>query len=296
MSNFWSGWIIAISLLNIFGVLWLLWWTRKKPGADQPPEGEHSMGHSFDGIEELNNPLPKWWLNLFYIAIAFAFAYLFLFPGLGSYPGMLGWTSANQWEREVDIADNTYNRIFREMAESSVEELAGDPEVLKVGQRLFGNNCAVCHGSNARGSKGFPNLTDNDWLHGGEPETIIATITNGRNGNMPPMIDAIGGPEAARDVATYVLSLSGKKGSGNLATGKEKFVVCSACHGPDGKGNQALGAPNLTDNTWLYTGSEAGIVEAITKGRHGVMPSFAAKLSPEKIHVLAAYVYSLSKE
>ena len=295
MSTFWSVWIIAIVLFNILGCLWLLWWTRKKP-EDVIEEGDNTMGHAFDGIEEYNNPLPKWWLNLFYFTIAFALIYLALFPGFGSYPGIFDWTSKKQWEREVETANNTYNRIFRDYAESSIEELAANPEAVKVGQRLFGNNCAVCHGSDAKGSKGFPNLTDNDWLYGGTAEAIKTTITNGRKGNMPPMIAAIGGAEGAKDVATYVLSLSGKSGSGNAETGKAKFMVCGACHGIDGKGNQALGAPNLTDNVWLHgAGTEADVIDAITNGRGGVMPAFAEQLSPEKIHVVAAYVYSLSK-
>ncbi|MCG8671416.1 MAG: cytochrome-c oxidase, cbb3-type subunit III [Pseudomonadales bacterium] len=294
MSTFWSVWIIAITLFNIFGCLWLLWWTRKKP-EDVIEEGENTLGHEFDGIEEYNNPLPKWWLNLFYFTIAFSLIYLLLFPGYGSYPGVFGWTSANQWEREVETADNTYNRIFRDYAKSSIEELANNPEAVKVGQRLYGNNCSVCHGSDAKGSKGFPNLTDNDWLYGGTPEAIKTTLIKGRNGNMPPMIAAVGGEQGAKDVAAYVLSLSGQTGSGDAEAGKAKFMVCAACHGMDGKGNQAMGAPNLTDNIWLYGNSEEAIIEAIAKGRRGQMPAFEETLSPEKIHVISAYVYSLSQ-
>nr|PIE42015.1 MAG: cytochrome-c oxidase, cbb3-type subunit III [Gammaproteobacteria bacterium] len=231
---------------------------------------------------------------MFYITIAFALIYLLLFPGFGKFPGMFGWTSAGQWEREVETANNTYNRVFRDYAASSVEELAVNQEAIKVGQRLFGNNCAICHGSDAKGSKGFPNLTDTDWLYGGSADNIKTTITNGRNGAMPPMIGAIGGEQGAKDVAAYVLSLSGRQGSGNAEAGKAKFMVCGGCHGMDGKGNQAIGAPNLTDDTWLYGNTEAHIIEAISKGRGGVMPAFKEQLSPEKIHVIAAYVYSLS--
>lgn len=294
MSTFWSVWIIAITLFNILGCLWLLWWTRKRP-EDQIEEGDNTMGHSFDGIEEYNNPLPKWWLNLFYFTIAFALIYLILFPGFGSYPGVFGWTQEKQWEHEVEVADNTYNRIFRDYAESSIEELAQNPEAIKVGQRLFGNNCAVCHGSDAKGSKGFPNLTDNDWLYGGTPEAIKTTLTNGRNGNMPPMIAAVGGEQGAKDVAAYVLSLNGQKGSGDAEAGKAKFMVCGACHGQDGKGNQMMGAPNLTDDIWLHGSGEEAIIAAIKNGRQGQMPAFKDQLSPEKIHVLSAYVYSLSQ-
>lgn len=287
-----NGWIITIVLINLLGCLWLLWWTRKRPD-DHIAEGE-SMGHSFDGIEELNNPLPRWWLNLFYLTIAFSFIYLTLYPGWGDAKGLLGWTSHNQWDMEVEKANNRYDRIFKEYADTPIEELAKDPTAVRIGQRLFGNNCAVCHGSDARGNVGYPNLTDNDWLYGGTPDQIVATIVHGRNAMMP----AKGGlPMTEQDIvdmAAYVLSLSGRQGSGNAEAAKPKFAVCSACHGADAKGNQMLGGPNLTDNIWLYGGSEKTIIETLTNGRQGKMPAFKDTLSEEKIHVLAAYVYSLS--
>ena len=299
MTEFTHGWvniwIIVLTLTNILGCLWLLWWTRKKRDDDHPiPEGE-SMGHSFDGIEELNNPLPKWWLNLFYITIAFAFIYMFLYPSWGDAKGMLNWTAVNQWEMEVQKADNQYDRLFEEYAAVPIPELINNDEVMKTGQRLFSQNCAVCHGSNARGNLGFPNLTDNDWLYGGTPEKILETLQNGRAGLMPAHIDILGGEKAVTDVTAYVMSLSDRKGSGDVAAGKQKFAICAACHGADGKGNQLLGAPNLTDNIWLYGGSEVRIIETLVNGRNGVMPSFAHTLSPEKRHVVAAYVYSLSQ-
>ena len=293
MSNFWSGWITFIALFNIFGCLWLLWWTRRRHD-DDVAEGEE-LHHSFDGIVEYNNPLPRWWLMMFYGTIVFSFIYLALYPGLGSYKGALGWTSVNQWEHEMEKADNRFDRIFEDYAKISIEDLAKDPEAIKVGQRLFGNNCSLCHGSDAHGAVGFPNLTDTDWLYGGKADTIKATIANGRNGNMPTMAAAVGDETAIKDVAAHVLSLSGRKGSGDAATGKAKFALCAACHGQDGKGNQMLGAPNLTDNVWLYGGDEAAIIETINKGRSGAMPAFKNQLSEEKIHVLTAYVYSLSK-
>ncbi|MEZ5505836.1 MAG: cytochrome-c oxidase, cbb3-type subunit III [Gammaproteobacteria bacterium] len=287
-----NGWIITIVLINLLGCLWLLWWTRKRP-EDHIAEGE-SMGHSFDGIEELNNPLPRWWLNLFYLTIAFSFIYLTLYPGWGDAKGLLGWTSQNQWDMEVEKANNRYDRIFKDYADTPIEELAKDPTAVRIGQRLFGNNCAVCHGSDARGNVGYPNLTDNDWLYGGTPDQIVATIVHGRNAMMP----AKGGlPMTEQDIvdmAAYVLSLSGRQGSGNAEAAKPKFAVCSACHGADAKGNQMLGGPNLTDNIWLYGGSEKSIIETLTNGRQGKMPAFKDTLSEEKIHVLAAYVYSLS--
>ncbi len=293
MSNFWSGWITFIVFLNIFGCLWILWWTRRKHD-DDVAEGEE-LHHSFDGIVEYNNPLPQWWLMMFYATIVFAFIYLALYPGLGSYKGALGWTSVNQWEHEMKKADNRFDRIFEDYAKISIKDLAKDPEAIKVGQRLFGNNCSLCHGSDAHGAVGFPNLTDTDWLYGGNAKTIKTTITGGRTGNMPPMAAVVGDATAIKDVAAHVLSLSGRKGSGDAATGKTKFAPCAGCHGQDGKGNQAFGAPNLTDNVWLYGGDEATIITTINHGRSGAMPSFKDRLSEEKIHVLTAYVYSLSK-
>ncbi|AUM11437.1 cytochrome-c oxidase, cbb3-type subunit III [Ketobacter alkanivorans] len=288
-----NGWIITIVLINLLGCLWLLWWTRKRP--EDPIKDGESMGHSFDGIEELNNPLPHWWLNLFYITIIFAFIYLTLYPGWGDAKGVLGWTSVSQWETEVEKAENRYDRLFEEYAQIPMEQLATNDEVIKTGQRLFGNNCAICHGSDARGNKGYPNLTDSDWLYGGSPEKIKETLNNGRSGMMPALGAALG-EEGVKNVVAYVLSLSGRTGAGNAEAGKEKFnMMCAACHGPDAKGNHMLGAPNLTDNIWLYGGTEAIITETINGGRQGKMPVFKDKLTPAKIHVLAAYVYSLSK-
>jgi len=288
-----NGWIITIVLINLLGCLWLLWWTRKRP--EDPIKDGESMGHSFDGIEELNNPLPHWWLNLFYITIIFAFIYLTLYPGWGDAKGVLGWTSVSQWETEVEKAENRYDRLFEEYAQIPMEQLATNDEVIKTGQRLFGNNCAICHGSDARGNKGYPNLTDSDWLYGGSPEKIKETLNNGRSGMMPALGAALG-EEGVKNVVAYVLSLSGRTGAGNAEAGKEKFnMMCAACHGPDARGNHMLGAPNLTDDIWLYGGTEAIITETINGGRQGKMPVFKDKLTPEKIHVLAAYVYSLSK-
>jgi len=287
-----NGWIITMVLINLVGCLWLLWWTRKRP-EDHIAEGE-SMGHSFDGIEELNNPLPHWWLNLFYFTIAFSLIYLTLYPGWGDAKGLLGWTSQGQWELEVEKANNRYDRIFQEFAAVPVEELARNAEAVKVGQRLFGNNCALCHVSDARGNKGYPNLTDTDWLYGGQPDQIVVSITNGRTAIMPPGGGLPMSEQDVRDMTAHVLSLSGRQGSGNAEAAKPKFAVCSACHGADGTGNTMMGGPNLTDNIWLYGGTEKDIIETLTQGRHGKMPAFKDTLSPEKIHVLAAYVYSLS--
>ncbi|PCJ45093.1 MAG: cytochrome-c oxidase, cbb3-type subunit III [Moraxellaceae bacterium] len=293
MSSFWSTWITCIVLLNIFGCLWLLWWAGRKHDNDVA-EGKE-LKHSFDGIIVIHNAMPRWWKVMFYATIVFSLAYLALYPGLGSFKGAIGWTSIKQWEHEIEKADNRYNRIFADYAKIGIEELAKDPEAVKVGQRLFGNNCSVCHGSDAHGAIGFPNLTDTDWLYGGDPETIKSSITHGRIGNMPAMAAAIGDETAIIDVAAHVLRLSGRKGSGNAEAGKANFALCIACHGPDANGNKTLGAPNLTDNVWLHGRDEASIVATITTGKSGAMPAFRNALSEEKIHVLSAYVYSLSK-
>tara|TARA_B100001109_G_scaffold245655_1_gene233579 strand:+ start:6670 stop:7560 length:891 start_codon:yes stop_codon:yes gene_type:complete len=283
------------------------------------PEGE-SMGHEFDGIVEINNPLPRWWTILFYATIVWSFFYLALYPGLGSFEGFWGWRSSNQdvrtleesaqaridakergliveYDRELDYAAEKFDPIFEEYAKVPVEELVKNEEAVKVGQRLFMQNCSQCHGSDARGNMGFPNLTDDDWLYGGSGAKIKETLINGRVAAMPAWIDAMG-EQGIKETVAYVLSLSGREMEENhdalAEAGKARFMACAACHGMDGKGNQMLGAPNLTDNTWLYGGSERAITETLTYGRNGVMPSFKKTLGENKIHVVATYVYSLS--
>jgi cytochrome c oxidase cbb3-type subunit 3 len=235
-------------------------------------------------------------LWLFILTVIFAAIYLVLYPGLGKFPGTLGWSSVGQYKTEQQRAQETIAQIFAKFAGKPVEQLVKDPQAMGIGERLFGNNCAQCHGSNAKGSKGFPNLTDGDWLYGGSHATIVETINKGRVGVMPPMAAAVGTAEDVRNVANFVLSLSG--GAHNSAAaqlGKPKFVVCAACHGPEGKGNPALGAPNLTDNIWLHGWGEASIVAMVNEGKNNVMPGFADRLSADQIQVLAAYVWSLSQ-
>lgn len=294
VSSFWGVYIALITLVSIIGCAVFLKAMSIRRLA--PGQQADTTGHTWDeDLAEYNNPLPRWWSMLFYITVVFALAYLAYYPGLGSFNGIGGWTSAKQYEEEVAQAETKYGPIFNKYLAMDVKAVAADPEARQMGQRLFLTYCSQCHGSDARGAKGFPNLTDDDWLYGGDPDTIEATITHGRNGVMPPMIDAVGGPEGAKAVANYVRSLSGLPHDAQLAAaGKEKFVVCAACHGPEGKGNPAIGAPNLTDGIWLYGGSEATIVETITKGRSGLMPAQQDKLSAAKIHLLTAYVWSLS--
>jgi cytochrome c oxidase cbb3-type subunit III len=297
MSDFFhSGWSIFVAAATVIGLVWCLWLlfvaSRRKVMAD-----DNTTGHVWDvDLKEMNNPLPRWWLWLFIITVVFAGIYLALYPGLGKFPGTLNWSSAGQYESEQRRAQENMAQIFARFKGKSAEELAKDSAAMGIGERLFGNNCAQCHGSDAKGSKGFPNLTDGDWIHGGDLATIVQTITKGRVGMMPPMAAAVGTAEDVRNVANYVLSLSGSAHNSVAAQlGKAKFVVCAACHGPEGKGNPALGAPNLSDKIWLHGWGEAAIVAVVNGGKTNVMPAFAERLSAEQIHVLAAYVWSRSQ-
>jgi cytochrome c oxidase cbb3-type subunit 3 len=295
MSDFWSFYIILFVAINIGGNAWILYALRENPD-DTVGEGEE-LGHEFDGIRELNNPLPRWWLWVFAGSIVFSIAYLVAYPGLGNFPGVLGWTSVGQWEEEMEQAQARYGPILEEYAKAPIPELLEDKRAVAMGGRLFANHCAACHGSDARGGKGYPNLTDGSWLYGGDPEIIETTILHGRNGMMPPMGVAVGGEEETANVAEYVLSLSGREhDAAKAALGKPKFdTICAACHGLDGKGNPAIGSANLTDNTWLHGGSAESIRETIRDGRISKMPAHLDLLGEEKVHLLALYVYSLSQ-
>lgn len=297
MSTFWSLWIIVLTLTNIALVFWVLMSNRKVAVSDDENPENKTTGHVYDGIEEFDNPLPRWWFMMFIGTIIFTIIYLALYPGLGSWKGLLNWTSKGQLANEQQAAQATYEATFGKYAAMPIEEVANDPQALKMGSRLFANNCAVCHGADGGGNFGFPNLTDKDWLYGGEPATILQTITHGRNGQMPAW-GPILGEEKVAQAAEYVRSLSGQEHDAALAAeGATVFAQnCSACHGADGKGTHAMGAPNLTDDIWLYDGSAAGIRQTIRNGRANVMPAQEAKLQGEKIHLLAAYVYSLSQD
>lgn len=319
MSSFWSAWITILTIACIVLCTVLLTWNLKNHVGVE--EGE-TTGHEFDGIEEINNPLPKWWTIMFYATIVWSVFYFAAYPGLGNWQGFLGWTSSNQGikslaeskaaieaqktagtpsqlDREYMKADETFAKEFAKYTSRPIEELAYDTQALKVGQRLFLQNCAQCHGSDARGQRGFPNLTDNDWLYGGTVDKIKETLMYGRKAAMPAWGDALG-EQGVKEMTAYVLSLSGRKvNDKDAAAGQAKFGMCAACHGADGKGSLAhnlpFGAPNLTDNTWLYGGSAGSIETTLNKGRNGVMPAFKDTLGEDKIHVIAAYVYRLSR-
>jgi cytochrome c oxidase cbb3-type subunit 3 len=299
-NGFWDIYITVLTLLGIAGCGLLLWSQSKhkvqRPaGASADPE---TTGHVWDeDLTELNTPMPRWWMWLFYITIVFALAYLFLYPGLGTYAGKLGWKSSGEYQQELRKADAEYGPLFSKYLQQDLKLVAADPQAHAIGERLFLTYCAQCHGSDARGSKGFPNLTDKDWLYGGEPDVIKTTILHGRNGQMPSMAAALGSDKDVENVAHYVLSLSGSTADPiKTVFGKTKFAACAACHGAGGQGNPALGAPNLSDKIWLYGGSAETIMETIRKGRSNAMPAFEDFLGEAKVQVLAAYVWSLSNE
>ncbi|MCY1357332.1 Cbb3-type cytochrome c oxidase subunit CcoP2 [compost metagenome] len=316
MTLFWSLYVTVLSLGTIFALTWLLFSTRRGQRSEATDE---TVGHAFDGIEEYDNPLPKWWFMLFVATIVFALGYLFLYPGLGNWKGMLpgysylntetkqefsngepGWTGVHEWEKEMAKADAKFGPIFAKFAAMPIEEVAKDPQALKMGGRLFASNCSICHGSDAKGAYGFPDLTDDSWRWGGEPETIKTTIMDGRHGMMPAWGDIIG-EDGVRNVAAYVVTeLSGRKlpegTKADIAAGQKVFAAnCVACHGPEGHGTPAMGAPNLTrPDAFIYGTSYAQIQHTVRYGRQNAMPAQAELQGNDKVHLLAAYVYSLS--
>lgn len=296
MSTGMSLFIIIFTIANIVGCYFLIKWSSK-PKQGESAEGEVT-GHTWDGdLQEYNNPLPRWWLWLFYITMIFSLLYLLLYPGAGNFQGLLGWSQVQNYNDEMAEAKASYAPIFAGYAKQSIPALAKDGKAMQAGQRLFLNYCSTCHGSDARGAKGFPNLADKDWLYGGTPEAIKTSILTGRYGNMPPMGTALG-KGGIEEVTAYVLSLSGRKADPNFAeAGKTRFnMLCAGCHNSDGTGSQGLGAANLTDDIWLHGRSRDAIVESIVKGRTGVMPPHRDFLGEDKSHLLAAYVYSLSNQ
>ena len=288
-----SIFIVVLTVANIAGCIWLLWWTRRSPG--EGASTEHTTGHVWDeDLRELNNPLPRWWLWLFIITVVFGVVYFVLYPGLGTYRGTLAWTSRGEHATESRLNAARIEKTLAPFAARSVSQLASDPVALNVGRNLFLNNCATCHGSDGGGAPGFPNLADGDWLWGGDADTVLATISNGRMGVMPPWGEALGS-RGVEDMLNYVLGLQGRKlEAGDARAGARKFAeLCSACHGADARGNLALGAPNLTDGIWLHGGSLTAVRETIEKGRMGTMPPHSTRLGETRVKLLAAYVLSL---
>jgi cytochrome c oxidase cbb3-type subunit 3 len=296
MSSGWSIFVVVLTIANILGCFWLLRWTAKPKHAGEKIGGGSDTGHTWDGdLREYNNPLPKWWLWLFYITIVFALVYLAVFPGLGNFAGLKGWSQASQYEQERAAVEARAAQLLAPFATMTVPELASNAQAMATANNLFQNNCAQCHGSDGGGARGFPNLTDGDWQWGGDPDTIVQTIAAGRMGVMPPWGEVLG-EEGVEQVVAYVQQLSGQQAdSARAAAGATHFqTVCSACHGMDGKGNPLLGAPNLTDGTWLYGSDAASIREAVLKGRNNQMPAFEERLGEQRVRLLAAYVLRMT--
>lgn len=295
VNNFWSVYIAGITVVGIIACFVMLIFTaRKKVVSDS----DNTTGHVWDeDLRELNNPMPRWWVWMFVITLVFGLLYLLAYPGLGAYAGKMQWSQVGAYEAEVQKANAELEPLYARFTAMSTEEIAADSQAMAIGERLFMNNCAQCHGSDARGSKSFPNLADGDWLHGGSPENIKQTIAHGRMAMMPPQAEVVGSADDVRNLAHYVLSLSGSPNDSLKASlGKSKFTACAACHGMDGKGNTLLGAPNLTDDVWLHGWGEQAIVDIINKGKMNEMPAQEKKLTPAQIDVLTAYVWGLSNK
>ena len=293
MTDFWSGWIIVLTAITYVLLAWLLLGNRKITQTGE----EKTTGHVYDGIEEYDNPMPAWWIKMFVLTMLFGIGYLIAYPGLGKWPGLLNWTSAQQWEGDVEEARLENEALYAGFLEQDAATLAENDQAMRIAKRVFANNCAVCHGTDGKGSYGFPNLTDNDWLYGGEPAQIAQSIHDGRSGVMPSWLSALGN-EGVASMAAYVQALSsGNTDAPELAESKQKYAMfCSACHGPTGDGNIAMGAPRLNDDIWLYGGDAGSIMQTLTKGRSGKMPRHAEMLSEAKIHLLSSYVYQLSRQ
>ncbi|MFT6955292.1 MAG: cytochrome c oxidase cbb3-type subunit 3 [Halieaceae bacterium] len=292
MTSFWSAWVTILTSVTIIVISWILIANKQSDRCT----GERTTGHVYDGIEEYDNPLPTWWFYMFVITTVWGIAYLIVYPGMGNYPGLMGWTQIDQYDRSVAAADEKYRAMRDRYLALPFEEIALDPALRKMGARMFSNNCAQCHGSDAKGSYGFPNLADNDWIYGGDAKTIKQTLIGGRQAAMPAWGNILG-DQGVSETTAYTLSLNGRQADPELvAAGESKFVTyCAACHGADAGGNTAMGAPNLSDGVWLYGGTEAQIAHSIRAGRNGVMPAFKSTLGEDKIHILTAYVYGLKR-
>ncbi|MDH4030251.1 MAG: cytochrome-c oxidase, cbb3-type subunit III [Chromatiales bacterium] len=293
MSSFWSWYIIILTVGSIIASVWLM--SSNSKGS---PGEVDTTGHKWDGdLQEYNNPLPRWWLYLFYVTVVFSVAYLILYPGLGSFAGTSKWSQVDQYNAQMSEAEAKYADFYARFRDMEIQAIAGDQAAMRAAGNIFGNNCAQCHGSDGRGAVGFPNLTDDNWQWGGSEDAILATLRNGRNGIMPAQAAVLGSDEAVEEVVAYVRSMSGLEAPADKAkAGQQRFaMVCAACHGPDGKGNPMLGAPNLTDDTWLYGSSPGDIRYTIANGRANQMPAQLDYLGEDRLRLMAAYVMSLSE-
>jgi cytochrome c oxidase cbb3-type subunit III len=291
LNGFWSGWVIVLTTITLVIITWLLFANRKRL-----PTDSETTGHEYDGIEEWDNPLPGWWFAMFTLTIVWGIGYLIAYPGMGNFPGVLGWTAVEQHQQEVAQAEDKY-RAMRDMyLAMPIEEIYTDPKARRMGMRIYGNNCSQCHGLDAAAALGFPSLVDDDWLYGGSPEAIKHTLVKGRQAAMPAW-EAVLGDEGIAEATAYLLALNNRDAAPEKAEAGEKHynMYCVACHGPEAKGNPMMGAPNLTNGIWLYGGSAEQIATTLRNGRNGQMPAFGERLSEDKIHLVTAYIYSLSQ-
>lgn len=291
LNGFWSGWVIVLTAITFVFITWLLFANRKRTPVDT-----ETTGHEYDGIQEWDNPLPGWWFAMFVITIVWGIGYLIAYPGMGNFPGVLGWSSLEQHETEVAVAEEKYRAMRDKYLALPIEEIYTDEKARRMGMRIYGNNCSQCHGLDAAGAMGFPNLTDEDWLWGGSPEAIKHTLVNGRQAAMPAWKDILG-DKGIDEATAYILELNNRDADPAMAEkGKQHYqTYCIACHGPEAKGNQAMGAPNLTNGIWLYGGTAEQIAHTLRVGRNGKMPAFGNQLGEDKIHLLTAYIYGLSR-
>ncbi len=297
MPAFWHYYVAILTIIFVIWCAWLIGWSAKQ--GPQDVSDDDLVGHKWDGdLEEWNNPAPKWWLYLYFITIAWGLGFLLAMPGLGNFPGLLGWSSTEQYDAEVAAAAERYEPIYEQFAAMPFEELTKHPEANQLGASLYASYCTTCHGSDARGATGFPNLVDDDWLWGSSEEQIVYTIENGRNGIMPNLAAALGGDAGIDNMVKYVRSLSGlvEADAGAMSAQPTYVALCSACHMPDGTGNPMLGAPNLTDDVWLYNSSEEMVRDIVVNGRNNMMPAHGDLLGENRTKILAAYVASLSAD
>jgi len=296
MPAFWHWFVAAGTIGFVIWCVWLISWAGKQ--GPQNVADDDVVGHKWDGdLEEWNNPAPKWWLYFYFGTIVWAVGYMIAYPGLGSWDGMLGWSQHGQYEAEMQAAAERYDPIYEGFAAMDFAALQQEPEAMELGASLYASYCTTCHGSDARGATGFPNLTDDDWLWGNDEAALTQTLLQGRNAIMPVLAPALGGDEGVNNMVSYVRSLSGLVAADAAAMSSQPMfmALCSACHNADGSGNQIFGAPNLTDSIWLYGSSEDAVRTTILEGRNGVMPAHGDLLGAAKTKILAAYVASLSK-
>ena len=295
MTAFWAWFVAAGTIVFVIWCVWLVSWSAKQ--GPQNKQDEDLVGHKWDGdLEEWNNPAPKWWLYLYFITIVWAIGYMLAYPGIGAYEGFLGWSQEGQYDQEMQAASERYEPIYARFAEMDFATLAADTDANKLGASLYASYCTTCHGSDARGAPGYPNLADDEWIWGNSEAQITASIADGRNAVMPVLTGAMGGDEGVDNMVRYVRSLSGLIEADAGATSAQPLFValCSACHNADGTGNPILGGPNLTDDVWLYGSSDVEVRSSIVNGRNGIMPPHGDFLGERRTKILAAYVYSLS--